>query len=58
MDRMDLGALWVARHLYYKASSVTSSHMVCDISTLHTGYISAADQLSAFVHTERLNKMK
>ena len=33
--------------------SVASSHMVCDVSTLHIGYISAA----VFVHTERLNKI-
>ena len=37
---------------------VTSSHMVCDISILHIGYISATDHLSVFVHTERLDKMK
>ena len=29
--------------------------MVCNISTLNTGYLSEADQLSVFVHTERLN---
>jgi hypothetical protein len=29
--------------------------MVCDISTLHIGCISAANQLSVFVDTESLN---
>ena len=28
--------------------------MVCEISMLHIGYISAADHLSVFVDTERL----
>ena len=32
--------------------------MVCDVSTLHIGCISAADQLSDFIHTERLIKIK
>ena len=27
----------------------------CDVSTLHIGYILGADQLSVFVHTERLH---
>ena len=29
--------------------------MICYVSTLHIGYTSGADQLSVFVHTERLN---
>ena len=29
--------------------------MVCDVSTLNIGCISAADQLSVFVQTERLD---
>ena len=29
--------------------------MVCDVSMLHIGYKLATDQLSVFVHTERLN---
>ena len=40
---------------FFLASSVTSSLMVYIVSTLHIGYISAADQLSGFVHTERSN---
>ena len=32
--------------------------MVCDVSNLHIGYISAADQLSVFVYIERLNRIK
>ena len=42
----------------HKASSVTLSQMVCDVSALHIGYILAADQFSVFVHTERLNEVK
>ena len=41
-----------------KASSVTLSIMVFDVSMLKIAYISAADQLSVFVHTERLNKIE
>ena len=42
-----------------KASSVALSHMVCDVSTRHIGYyMSAADQLSVFVLTQRQNKDK
>ena len=40
------------------ASSVTSSLIVCIVSTLLIGEISAADQLSDFVQTERLDKIK
>ena len=32
--------------------------MVCEVLPLHNGYISAADQLPVFVHTERLSKTK
>ena len=31
--------------------------MVCDISILDIGYVSAADQLSGFVNTEQLNSI-
>ena len=41
----------------YEARSDTSSHIVCDVSTLHI-CISAANQLSVFVKTGRLNFMK
>ena len=40
----------------HKASSVTLSQMVCDVSALHIGYILAADQFSVFVHMYRKNK--
>ena len=39
---------------YQTFLSVTSSQMVCDVSMLHVGYISEADEFSVFVHTERL----
>ena len=32
--------------------------MVFEVSMLQIGYISAADQLSVFVYTERLNKIE
>ena len=37
----------------WKDSSVTSSLMLYDFSTMHVGHISAADQLSLFVNTNK-----